>query len=90
MFIEQLREAEPDVVILAGDIGTAESVEDYLDEIDDALDCPVLFVMGNHDFYGGSIQGVRTRVAALARSSRGLTYLTDTDIVELTASTGVR
>ena len=36
-FIDQLREAEPDVVIFAGDIGTAESVEDYLAEIDGAL-----------------------------------------------------
>ena len=88
-FIDQLRGSTPDAVILAGDIGTVVSVDDYLDEIDDACDCPVLFVLGNHDFYGGSIHAVRERVAALARSSRGLEYLTVGGVVELTSSTGV-
>ena len=90
VFIEQLRESEPDVVILAGDIGTAESVEDYLAEIDDdAGDCPILFVLGNHDFYGGSIRRVRDRVAAMARASRRLTYLSEAGVVELSGSTAV-
>jgi predicted phosphohydrolase len=88
-FIEQLRDTAPDVAILAGDIGTAHSVDGYLREIEYACDFPVLFVLGNHDFYGGSIESVRSRVAARARSSRRLTYLTDTDVVELTASIGV-
>ncbi|MBL8880694.1 MAG: metallophosphoesterase [Phycisphaerales bacterium] len=83
-FYGDLISATPDAVILSGDIGTAQNVCTFLAEIDAIATWPVLFVLGNHDYYHGSIGEVRGRVSRLARESRRLTYLSDAGIVELT------
>ena len=58
-FLEQLQTARPDVVLVGGDIGEADSFAGYLQRMVDALGLPVHFVLGNHDYYKGSISGVR-------------------------------
>lgn len=88
-FYDQLLETAPDVVILSGDIGTANTVEGFLAALDRILPCPVLFVLGNHDFYNGSIDEVRDRVTRLAAKSKHLTYLSRAGIIELSSVAGV-
>jgi hypothetical protein len=46
---------ELDGVFLSGDIAEAPTVADYLGQLEDACGCPIYFVLGNHDFYFGSI-----------------------------------
>jgi predicted phosphodiesterase len=66
-----------DVVVLAGDI--ARPVEAL--EWATALRKPVLYVPGNHEFYGGSINGT---LASLRRLCEGTNVrLLDDDVVEL-------
>jgi Icc protein len=56
--------ARPDGVVIAGDIATATDVLTVLDELAAGLAAPLWFVLGNHDFYHGSIADVRARAEA--------------------------
>jgi predicted phosphodiesterase len=53
----------PDGVVVTGDIATAPTVLELLDELGAAIGAPLWFVLGNHDFYRGSIADVRARAA---------------------------
>jgi len=83
-FLQSVRDTGADAVLIGGDIAEAHDVLQYLRQIDDALDVPVYFVLGNHDFYYGSIQGVRHEVSTLCKERTGLCYLTQADPIELT------
>jgi predicted phosphohydrolase len=56
--------ARADGVVVTGDIATAADVLETIDELAQAVHVPLWFVLGNHDFYGGSIADVRARAAA--------------------------
>lgn len=88
-FLSAVRDAEPDAILLTGDLGEANSVMPILEKIDSAWGCPLYFVLGNHDFYGGSIAGVRAQVTALCRQRPNLMYLTALDVIELTPNVGL-
>lgn len=61
----------------------------YLRELEASLGRPIYFVLGNHDFYGGSNAGVRSAVAQACRESRYLTWLPDAGVIELAPDTGL-
>jgi len=82
-----VREEHLDAFLLGGDIGEADSVSFFLSEIESEIDLPVYFVLGNHDFYRGSIRDVRAVVASQAAVSRRLHWLPATGVVPLTANT---
>jgi 3',5'-cyclic-AMP phosphodiesterase len=88
-FVERLRAADPDLVLLGGDIAEATDVVAQLERLDDHLQRPIYFVLGNHDFYFGSIATVRESVRALAARRARLTYLSDAGVVELTATSAL-
>ena len=85
-FYAALREQRLDALLLGGDIGEADSATFFLSEIEDALRLPIYFVLGNHDFYRGSIRAVR---AAAANLSGRLHWLPASGVVELTADTAL-
>ena len=64
-----------EAVLLGGDIGDANSVGYFLTEMEEALQMPIYFVLGNHDFYGGSMTTVHEAIARQAASSRWLRWL---------------
>lgn len=67
-------------VLITGDIAEADSFEPLLDELAAAVaPRPVWFVLGNHDFYRGSIAEVRAQAAAMT-SAR---WLPTAGVVEL-------
>ena len=88
-FAGSLAEQSPDVVLISGDIAESPSLVQHLKEMEDALRRPILFVLGNHDFYRGSIARTRADVTQLAAGSEFLDYLTVSDVVELTPTTAV-
>ncbi len=87
-FLDRIRSEEPDVVLLSGDVGEAPTVERYLRQLE-ALEVPIYFVLGNHDFYKDSIAGVRAAVRRRARGSRHLRWLNDEGVVSLTERTAL-
>jgi len=80
----RLRDLRADALVISGDIAEADDVCPYLVQLSDAVQCPVYFVLGNHDFYFGSIRRVRRQVAELCVQHPRLHYLTQEDFVSLT------
>ena len=88
-FVDQLQNADPDVVLIGGDIAEARSVSDYLCRLDDLLRRPLCFVLGNHDYYHGSITAVRADMDELCRQRPMLNYLTHGQSVQLADGVGL-
>lgn len=83
-FCRTVKEQQPDALLVGGDIAEAPTIEAYLTILENELTCPVYFVLGNHDFYRGSIAGVRAEMGALTRKSRRLAWLPAVGIVPVT------
>lgn len=66
-FLSELASIRTDAWVISGDIGEAHSVLDYLDRLRSGLGRPLYFVLGNHDYYGGSIAEVTQRVQGAVR-----------------------
>ena len=88
-FVEEVRDVRPDAVLVGGDIGEADSFTKYLEHIADTLDLPVYFVLGNHDYYKGSISGVREAASTLSQQPNLLIWLPDLGQVWLTDKTAL-
>ncbi len=84
-----VRESGADAVLLGGDIGEAPDVVEQLEGLDARLGLPVYFVLGNHDFYRGSIARVRAGVEALCARSPRLHWLPGSGVVALTPETAL-
>ena len=82
-FIGFLAESDADAFLVGGDIGEADDVCLHLNGMDNALGRPVYFVLGNHDYYRGSIAGVREKVAALCEACPNLHYLSNEGVIPL-------
>jgi len=87
--LDSLSAAKPEGVIISGDIGEAHTVQSYLERIASALACPIYFVLGNHDFYYGSITMVRRAVHDLCQAVPSLHWLTEDMIVPVSDSTAL-
>ncbi len=88
-FYEQIREERLDALLISGDIGDAESVVSILSQFAAVVKVPVYFVLGNHDFYGGSMTGVRREIESLCAASEWLRWLPAVGVVSLTAGTAL-
>jgi predicted phosphohydrolase len=86
---EDVRRSGAEAVLLTGDIAQAPTLEATFVRLAEALDRPAYFVLGNHDFYHGSIAGVRELVARLVAGSERLVWLTDRGVVPLTPGTAL-
>ncbi|MCD4686721.1 MAG: metallophosphoesterase [Anaerolineae bacterium] len=88
-FLAEVSLQKPDVWLISGDIGDAPRLLAYLRLFDMILRFPVYFVLGNHDFYHGSLGAIREVVSVYCGESRRLRYLPETGIVALSAETAV-
>jgi 3',5'-cyclic-AMP phosphodiesterase len=85
----RILQGQPEALLITGDIGEATDVGKYLEFLDRELGLPIYFVLGNHDYYRGSIAEVRQQVAGLCARSPRLHWLNTTGLVELTPETGL-
>jgi Icc-related predicted phosphoesterase len=88
-FLDEASAAQPAAVVISGDIGESHNVCDYLGRIDDTLAAPVYFVLGNHDYYFGSVAETRARVAAFCAGRPKLHYLSVEGVAQLTPHVGL-
>lgn len=88
-FLHQLHAAQADCLLVGGDIGEATDVVHYLELLGRNVASPVCFVLGNHDYYFGSIEGVRAAVRRACAADPRLVYLTDGAIRELSPTTAL-
>jgi predicted MPP superfamily phosphohydrolase len=85
----EIMEERPDAVLISGDIGEAHDLAGYLLTLENRLQFPIYFVLGNHDFYRGSIAQVRASVAILTEHSANLYWLSQAGVVEMTPTTAI-
>ena len=88
-FIHHVKDASPDVVLISGDIAEATDVADYLRRLEHELAMPIYFVLGNHDFYFGSLRQVHDSMDSLCKQSNRLIYLTHSDPIQLAPNVGL-
>ncbi len=89
-FLAEVAASEPDAVLIGGDIAPAKSLIKYLAFIDQVLQRPVYFVLGNYDYYYGSVKKVRAAVSQLCQQRTNLTYLSQSqEVVSLGRRTGL-
>lgn len=88
-FCAQIVAAQPDAVLVGGDIAEADDLAAWLDFLRSQIRRPIYFVLGNHDFYRGSIAGVRAQLRQHAQHWSGLTWLDEVGVVRLTAQTAL-
>lgn len=83
-FIKEIQNKSPDILLIGGDIGEAQSVCFYLQKLEQSIGCPIYFVLGNHDYYRGSLSKVKGDVRRLSNSSKKIFFLDTIPFIELT------
>ncbi|MEL3892115.1 metallophosphoesterase [Ferrovibrio sp. MS7] len=54
--LSELKKQRPDVLVLAGDIEVGPRMAlDYVSQVSEFLEIPIIYVAGNHEFYKGSL-----------------------------------
>jgi Icc protein len=86
-FLGTLAGTAADAFVVTGDFAEADDIDRHLNAIDNAVQRPVYFVLGNHDFYRGSIAEVRKTVQQLCAACPNLHWLPDAGVVPLTDET---
>ena len=81
--LDEINSQQPEAVLVGGDIAESHDVVDWLLRLDERLACPLFFVLGNHDYYHGSIAGVRQSVRQFCSKRPKSTYLTEGGVCPL-------
>ncbi|MDZ7362064.1 MAG: metallophosphoesterase [candidate division KSB1 bacterium] len=87
-FADHVAEAMPGMVLIGGNTGIASNFALFLQIQQAHLECPIYFVLGNHDFYHGSMAQVRALAAQLTKSEPWRRWLSMQGVVQITKSTG--
>lgn len=88
-FMASLREVGADVFVLTGDIGTARTLRSSLERIHDSFPGEFCFVLGNHDYYGGTVSQVREEVSRICADLPRAHFLTTKGPVVLSSDTAL-
>jgi len=86
-FCYRITSIKPDAVLIGGDIADSTSLITTLLALEAKIQCPIYFVLGNHDYYHSSISAIRKQVGDVTDSTTYLKYLGNTGVVKLTATT---
>jgi len=85
-FYANIRASLPQAIFLTGDIAEAPTVAPLLEEMANALNTTIYFVLGNHDFYFGDVATVKKEVTTLTLNNKFLRWLPIVEPVSLTPS----
>jgi predicted MPP superfamily phosphohydrolase len=74
-FYQRLLTAECDGLLLSGDIAEALDIVSILTEMAHYISKPIYFVLGNHDYYRGEVDVIRTQMKTLTETNINLFWL---------------
>ena len=80
---------QADALLVTGDIAESPTIGRFLTAMTTLAERPCYFVLGNHDYYRGSIADTRFYVAQLVGEFKNLVYLNLAGVVELTPHTAL-
>jgi Icc protein len=89
LFLDLVKANEPDSLLIGGDICNGVSCLAYLANLAKIINKPMYFVLGNHDFYYGSIDAIRKDAQKLQKEVLNVQYLSDFKIISLTEQTAL-
>lgn len=76
-----------DALLISGDIAEAHCLTDLLCEMVDHIKNPIYFILGNHDYYQGTINDVRETLTVISKTHSQLFWLPATGIHSLPNNT---
>ena len=82
-FYQSIIDTKCNGVLITGDIAEATDVQSILIEMADFIDKPIYFILGNHDYYRGQVNEVRSRMIALTQSHPHLFWLAASGMMKL-------
>lgn len=89
-FCQKIMDKNPDSVLITGDISIAPLLETHLGWLEKHIPgIPIFFVLGNHDFYDGSIVEVREHIKKFNGADNRLVWLNTQSVVSLTEKTAL-
>lgn len=88
-FGESIVNAGFDGVMITGDISISTELIYHLSVLERVINKQIFFVLGNHDYYGGSIPAVRQKMKELSNMSSYLRYLETVPYVKINNSTAI-
>lgn len=69
---EDVNNSGASAFLIAGDIATSKSIIDVLDRMSKGIKVPIYFVLGNHDYYNGSIIETEVRITKFCEEFKNL------------------
>lgn len=75
-FYDSLKK-EGDAILITGDIGEHNSAAKYLKQMHKCTALPVYFVLGNHDFYGGTVYAAYRNIRYMTANYPQIVWLRD-------------
>lgn len=86
-FIDHVASQNIDGILITGDIATAPRFIQYLAMFEAALQKPVLFVLGNHDYWGSTIEQCQKQAIDISSMSTFIKWAASTPYITLTQTT---
>lgn len=86
-FFEGINYKKPDYLVISGDISQDNSCEMIYHDMSQRIDCEILFVLGNHDYYHGSFSETNKKIFEICENNKNLIWLDKKSIIELTNNT---
>ena len=83
-FFQDVENEKADCLLLGGDFAQADCLIEKLDLLNNNVDIPIYFSLGNHEYYYGAISTVRKMVDEYCAKNPKFTYLTNSDPIKLT------
>jgi predicted phosphodiesterase len=88
-FLESIKNTSSNSVWISGDIAQADTLIEYLSMIESEIKQSIYFVLGNHDYYLGSFDKIRSKILKLCNTSERLCWLSDSGVVGITPEAGL-
>lgn len=76
-----------DYLLISGDIAQGNNILRHLSYIRDGMNRPIFFVLGNHDYYRGSLESVDVEVRKWCARQNDMHFLGNGEVVQLTENT---
>lgn len=72
-----INQLNPDLICITGDIADGEKAHLFLENLFTNTNRPIAFVLGNHDFYGWSMEDFQQQTTQFSHKNKGIIYLSD-------------
>jgi predicted MPP superfamily phosphohydrolase len=86
-FYTHVMETGADKILITGDIAEAKDVCELLAEFSKYTNKLIYFVLGNHDYYFGSVKNVREKIQDLCKQNSKLIWLGKPEVIALNEDT---